>query len=70
MDELAAKYKGKVQFFKINIDRERDLGNAFHIQNIPFIVVCPMEGSPVFNEGALPQNEYERMLDEIVFKKK
>jgi len=70
MDELAAKYKGKVQFFKINIDMEKDLTNAFRIQSIPSILVCPMQGNPVMTQGVLPQNEYERLLDEIVFKQK
>ena len=70
MEELAAKYKGKVQFFKINVDMEKDLSDAFQIRNIPSILVCPMEGNPVMTQGALPKDQYERMLDEIVFKQK
>lgn len=69
MDDLAAEYKGEIQFYKVNTDLEQEVANAFGIQSIPSIMMCPVEGKPVMTTGALPKSEYERMIKEVIFSK-
>ncbi|HPB02064.1 MAG: thioredoxin [Bacteroidales bacterium] len=66
MEELAAEYKGNIQFYKVNTDFEQELANAFGIQSIPSIMMCPKNGKPVMTAGALPKSEYVRMIQEII----
>ena len=67
MNELASEYKGKIQFYKVNTDMEQEVANAFGIQGIPSILMCPMEGKPIMNVGAKTKSEYVRMIQEVIF---
>ena len=67
MEELAADYKGKIQFFKINIDMEQEVANAFNIQSIPSILLCPTTNKPVMTTGSMPKNEYDNLIKKVIF---
>ena len=38
LDRLALEHAGRVKIVKVNIDEERELGSAFHVQSIPTLV--------------------------------
>jgi thioredoxin 1 len=63
MDELSAEYRGKIQFYKVNIDMEEELANAFNIQSIPNIMMCPLNGKPSNTPGAMSKSDYVRMIN-------
>jgi len=46
LEELAEKYKGKIDFYKVNTDSESSLKAAFGIQSIPAFLYCPQKGNP------------------------
>lgn len=46
MEELAKEYKGKVIFYKVNTDKEREVAGAFGIRSIPSILFIPKTGKP------------------------
>jgi len=52
LEEMAAKYAGKVYIYKINIDKEPELAGLFGIRNIPTFLVVPMKGKPSLSSGA------------------
>jgi len=66
MEELAAQYKGKIQFFKVNAEREMDLSTAFGVQAYPTIFLVPQNGSPAKLEGALPKRELENAIQQVI----
>jgi len=70
MKELAAEYKGKIQFYKVNTDQEQELAEAFGIQSIPTIMMCPLKGKPVMSQGAMPKSEYQIMIQEVILNAK
>ena len=65
MEQLAEEYKGKVIFFKVNVDNERELAQIFGIQSIPSVLFCPVTGSPQMAVGAMQKENYIRAIKEI-----
>jgi thioredoxin 1 len=58
MDELAQTYKGKVIFYKVNTDMERELAATFQIRSIPAILYVPKEGKPQMSVGLQSKEAY------------
>lgn len=70
MEELAKQYKGKIKFYKVNTDKEKELAGAFGISGIPSILFVPQAGQPQMTSGAYPKEEYIKMIDQIIYGKK
>lgn len=68
MDELADEYKGKVDIYKINTEKEIDLAAAFGIRSIPSILFIPMNGQPQMAQGAMPKATFVKAIDDILLK--
>ncbi len=69
MEELAKEYKGKVNFYKINTDEERELsGGVFGIRSIPSILYIPVNGQPMMDMGAKPKSAYVQVIKEKLLK--
>ena len=56
INELSTEYEGKVNFYKIDTEKEQELAAAFSIQSIPSLLFIPMEGAPRMAAGALPKD--------------
>lgn len=59
MEALAAKYKEKVIFMKVNADKEKELCNTFKIQALPTIFFIPPGGKPTIEIGVTPEKVEE-----------
>ncbi|GAB4224707.1 MAG: thioredoxin [Bacteroidales bacterium] len=68
MDDLADYYTGRVQFYKVNTDNERELSMVFQIRSIPAILFAPGEGRPAMQTGAMTKEDYIKIIDEFVLK--
>lgn len=66
LDELAEIYDGKINIYKINTEVERELSAAFGIRSIPTLIFCPMNDNPHQYNGALPKDEFERIIKELL----
>ncbi len=66
MDELAQTYKGKVIFYKVNTDMERELSKTFQIQSIPAILYIPKEGKPQMSVGLQQKEAYIQSINDIL----
>jgi thioredoxin len=69
MEELAAKYEGQINIYKVNVDEEKELANVFGINSIPYVMFVAMQGEPSVQRGALPKEEYEKIIKEFLLKK-
>lgn len=69
MEELAKEYKGKVIFYKVNTDKEREVAGAFGIRSIPSILFIPKTGKPSMQAGAYPKETYKKIIDETLLTK-
>ncbi len=66
LERLAQADGGKWALAKIDIDAQQQLGAAFRAQSIPAVfVVMAGQAGPLF-QGALPEAEVRRYLDEIL----
>ncbi|MCD6660517.1 MAG: thioredoxin [Lentimicrobium sp.] len=66
MAELAAEYKDQIVIYKVDTDKERELAQVFGIRSIPSILFCPAEGQPQMTMGALPKEQFEKMIKELL----
>ena len=66
LEELSETYKGKLLVYKVDTEVEQELSGAFSIRSIPSMLFCPMEALPQMAQGALPKQELERMIQEIL----
>ena len=68
MEKLAEEYDGKLLIYKVNTQYETDLAKAFQIRSIPTVLFIPMEGQPMMQVGALPEEGYQQVIVEQLLK--
>lgn len=68
MEKLAEEYEGKLLVYKVNTDKERELSAAFNVKSIPMVLFIPMEGKPMMQVGALPEEGYRKVVEEQLIK--
>jgi thioredoxin len=69
MEELAAHYKGKVVFYKVNTDQERELSETFNIRSIPAILYVPANGKPQMSVGLSGREDYIHQINSLLLSK-
>ena len=68
MEKLAEEYDGKLLIYKVNTQNETGLANAFQIRSIPTVLFSPMEGQPMMQVGALPEEGYRQVIEQHLVK--
>lgn len=66
LEELANEYKGRVDFYKVNTDNEKELASAFGIRGIPAFLYCPKSGNPQMSSGIRSREETKAMFKKII----
>jgi len=66
LEELSEEYGDKINIYKIDTEAEQELAAAFGIRSIPSMLFCPMEGQPQMANGALPKQELERIIADVL----
>ena len=64
--ELAGKYVGKLDVYKVNTEEEQQLSAVFGIQSIPTLFLIPVSGKPQVVRGALPKESLEKAVAEVL----
>lgn len=66
LEELSEEYKGKVDIYKVDTEAEQELSAAFAIRSIPSMLFVPKDGQPQMAQGALPKQELERIIKDVL----
>ena len=67
LEELAKEYHGKIDVYKIDTDKEKELAMIFGIQSIPSFLFVPMKGKPTMSSGiARTPEETKQMFREQI----
>lgn len=66
LEELSGKYEGRLNVFKVDIDKEPDLAGLFGVQSVPTLLFIPTEGKPSMSLGALPKPQLEKVIGEVL----
>ena len=69
LEQLAKEYAGKIDIYKVDVDKETELAQAFGIQGIPALLYIPMTGKPQMLQGALPKDQLKEKIETILLKK-
>ncbi len=69
MEKLSKKYEGKVNFFKIDVDKSSDLANTLKIKGIPTLIFFKDSSSSVIiMEGFMSETELEHYISSYLLK--
>jgi len=68
VEELAKDYQGKIDFYKVDVDKEQELAATFGIQSIPTFLFIPAKGNPTAQMGAIQKAEFEEIIKSVIFK--
>lgn len=66
LESIQKEYNGKVQIYKIDTDKQRELASTFGIRSLPTIVFVPLKGEPQAAMGFRSKNDLETMISEIL----
>lgn len=69
MKDLAKEYAGKINVYKVDVDRQKELAAFFNAKSIPLVVYIPLKGEPQFIRGAADKATFKRGVDEFLLKK-
>lgn len=66
--KAAEKYAGKVNFYKINVDNNKDIASAYQITGIPTLFFCSADGKMTRVSGYLSEEQINEMVGTILGK--
>jgi thioredoxin len=65
LEELSVEYEGKVDIYKIDVDKEERLAEYFDIRSIPTLIAIAKDGKPQRSVGAKSKEQLRELLDSI-----
>ena len=68
LEEIARQYDGKIDVYKVDVDKNQELSALFNIRSIPSLLFIPKTGKPTMSVGAHAKNELEQMIKETLLK--
>ncbi len=73
LEDLAKQYAGKINFYKVDVDREQELAAVFGVQSIPSFLFCPLKGAPTISSGIAnsreaTKNMFIKQIEELLLK--
>lgn len=68
LEKIAEKYDGRINIFKVDVDKEQELAALFGVRSIPSLLFIPMSEKPQMATGAMMQNDFERAIANILLK--
>lgn len=68
VEALAEQYEGKVDFYKVDVDKEPELAGLFGIRSIPSLLFIPKDGKPQMQVGAMNRQQLEQAMQSVLFK--
>lgn len=66
LEELAGEYQGKMNIYKIDTEKERELAAIFRVQSIPSLLFVPTQGQPQMAMGALPKDTFKKAFKDVL----
>ena len=69
LDELAKEYEGKIVIYKVDVDKNREIAEAFGISSIPAILYIPLNEDPVMTVGLRGKTKMKEEIDTILLGK-
>lgn len=68
LKELATEYANQIVVYKVDTDKQKELGSEMGIQSLPTILFIPLEGQPQVIVGAADKETFVRAIKEVLLK--
>ena len=70
LEELAKEYEGQIVIYKVDIDKERGITQAFNVSSVPSVLFIPGDdAAPVMTVGARDKSTFKKEIDTILLGK-
>lgn len=70
LEELAKEYEGQIVIYKVDVDKERGLAQAFNVSSIPAVLYIPgTGGEPVMTVGARGKEKFKEEIQTLLLQK-
>lgn len=69
LEELAKENKDQIVIYKVDVDKCRDIAEAFGITSIPAVLYIPLDGEPSMTIGARSKAKFQQEIDKILLGK-
>ena len=69
LEELSKEYADQIVIYKVDVDKCRDVAEAFGITSIPAILYIPLDGEPSMTIGARNKSKFQTEIDKILLGK-
>lgn len=70
LETLAGEYEGRVDIYKVDVDKEKELAALFGIRSIPTMLYVPVGQQPTFTQGGMPKEALTELIDVILLGQK
>ena len=70
LDELTKDYKGKVDFYKVDIEKHSEMASMFGVMSVPTIVMMSENTKPTQIPGAPVKESMSEIIDAFLEKDK
>lgn len=67
--DIQKDYGDKLQIYKVDTDKERELARLFNVSSIPLMVFIPVEEQPFLVGGLRPKEQLVQIINEKLVKK-
>lgn len=68
VEQLAKEYHEKIDFYKVDVDKEQELATLFGIESIPTFLFIPLKGTPATQMGAMQKVDFETIIKSVLLK--
>lgn len=65
LERVAQDYSGRVDIYKVDTEATPELSALFGVRGIPAILFIPMTGEPAMNSGLIPQETFEKAIEDL-----
>lgn len=66
LEELSKEYEGKIDIYKVDTEKERELSAVFGIRSIPSLLFIPIDNQPQMVAGAIPKASFKKTIEEVL----
>lgn len=66
LEEIQGEYNGKLQVYKVDTEKSKELAAAFGIRSLPTVIFIPMNEEPRAVLGYVPKEQLTKMITDIL----
>lgn len=64
VDRIGEEYAGRLDVYKVDVDKEQQLAALFGVRSIPAFIFIPRQGAPKHANGAIGYDRLKRIIED------